>query len=1073
VLPVGPVNSCKVSDPSRIARTIGVVVLLGVGIRLVNGVAPVAAAALVGVLALGASAYGLWANGRFQGRVWCAAWIALGMGLLGVIGVAVIEALDRTGAPATSPSAVTLFLGSAALALLGLVSLIRQRLPGRAAEALAEAFVAALALGVVLAALVLARMHTARDIPSMCVPLLDLVVLWVAVSLISMTPQHPVAYRYLIAGFGCVFAASSVNWVLTVLNRSSWVPLDAVLLWGACLWAGAMLHPSQRSKFDPVPARSTKPSVAHATLLMVCTLVVPGVLLARLFTAGADRDPGLALGATVLPVVIVVYLLHRVFAHAAAEYRAQHDPLTGICNRTLFEERLKSSLTQAERSGTAVGVMYLDVDRFKSINDSLGHAVGNQVLQAVVKRLQGCLRSHDTVARMGGDEFTLLLPGVNGKEQCAAFAARTVQAFSDPIAIGGRQLSVQTSVGIALYPDDGDDAETLLKNADTAMYQAKSSGRNTFEVYDSAMSALARLRFALETSLRAAVESGRLAMHYQPKYLTATGEIAGVEALARWRHPRLGFIPPWAFIPLAEESTLVETLGEWVLETVCRQAQKWRKEGLLKVPVSVNMSPRQFARQPVVAMISDVLDRTGLPANLLEIEVTESVLVEHRDEVTQALGRLRSMGVRCSIDDFGTGYSALTYLADFPVDAIKIDRSFVTRIDSDLGASSIVAAVIALAHSLGLEVVAEGVETDSQVEFLRARECDQVQGFRFSRAVPADEFEALLSGPNIDLATDDAATERSLAPFSVLSPSRLDAVLDGIVQRGRTPELLDLDGIESVLAALQRDDLLVVKDPRPFGAFPARLALGTLAGLTSLTGGLAAAGAIPQATQRLALRLLETGTGFTAPPTSAPTTTEPTPPAPGGGSSAGSPNAQPRGSSGGSSPVGEASSGSDGSDRVSPGSTAPQTPAGQSGADQGGPGQGAGQQNAMSQGGGSGGASGSGGQSGWGQLGGQGGGGQAPGGWGAGNGGGNNNAGNQGGASPSGTGPRGSGPQNATPRQGAKKGWRGQGGGQGSGGGASGGWGSGNQGGGQGSGGGANGSGGGRGPGGGGRGGRG
>jgi diguanylate cyclase (GGDEF)-like protein len=599
-------------------------------------------------------------------------------------------------------------------------------------------------------------------------------------------------------------------------------------------------------------------------LLLVCAVVVPGVLFIRFLAGGAERDAGLASAATLLPLVIVVYLLHKVFAHAAAEYRAQHDPLTGICNRTLFEERLKTSLVLAQRSGTAVGVMYLDVDRFKSINDSLGHAVGNQVLQAVVKRLEGCLRTHDTVARMGGDEFTLLLPDVRDKDQCAGFAERALRAFAEPISVGGHQLSVQASVGVALYPDDGEDAESLLKNADTAMYQAKSSGRNTFEVYDATMSAQARLRFALEASLRAAVETGRLTVHYQPKYITATGEIGGVEALARWHHARLGFIPPWAFIPLAEESTLVETLGEWVLETACRQAQQWREDGLLQVPVAVNMSARQFARQPVVAMVSSVLDRTGLDPSLLEIEVTESMLVEHRVDVTQTLVELRAMGVRCSIDDFGTGYSALTYLAEFPVDAIKIDRSFVMRIDSDLGAASIVAAVIAMAHSLGLEVVAEGVETEKQLLFLKEHGCDQVQGFRFSPAVPADELEALALAPLTDGGSEAFAAARTPAPFSVLTPGRLDSVLNGMVQRGRSADL-DLDGIESVLAALQRDDLLVLKDARPFGALPARLALGTLAGLTSLTGGLAAAGAIPHSTQELALRVLETGTGVTNP----------------------------------------------------------------------------------------------------------------------------------------------------------------------------------------------------------------
>jgi len=869
---------------------VGAAILLGAVIRVVTGFAPVAAAALVGVIAVAASAYGLWANGRCHGREWCAAWAALGLGLLGVASAGVIQALHRPAGPSNSAVLVVLSLGSAAFASLGLVSLIRLRLPGRATEAVAEAVVAALTLGLVVVALVLIPAHVwhpVRDLASLAVPLVDLVVLWLAISLVSLTAQHPVGYRYLIAGFGCVLVASGVNWALVIAGRSSTVPLDAVMLWGACLWAGGLLHPSQRSRFDPVPARATRPSAAHATLLLVCALVAPGVLFIRLLAGGGGADEGLAVVAALLPIMIVIYLLHKVFAHAAAEYRAQHDPLTGICNRTLFEDRLKTSLVMAQRSGSAVGVMYVDVDRFKNINDSLGHAVGNQVLQAVVKRLQSCLRAQDTVARIGGDEFTLLLPDVKDKDQCASFAERAVQAFADPIAIGGRQLTVQASVGIALFPQDGEDAESLLKNADTAMYQAKSSGRNTFEVYDTTMSAQARLRFALEASLQTAMDSGRLAVHYQPKYITATGEIGGIEALARWQHARLGFIPPWAFIPLAEESTLVETLGEWVLETACLQAQRWREDGVLEVPVAVNMSPRQFSRQPVVSMVSNVLDRTGLDPSLLEIEVTESVLVEHRDDVTKTLRELRAMGVRCSIDDFGTGYSALTYLAEFPVDAIKIDRSFVKRIDSDLGAASIVGAVIAMAHSLGLQVVAEGVETESQLMFLKDQKCDQVQGFLFSAALPADELEALVRDPITYGEAEAFAATCTRAPFSVISPSRLDSVLDGMAQRSRSPDI-DLDGIESVLAALQRDDLLVLNDARPFGALPARLALGTLAGLTSLTGSLAAAGAIPHSTPELALRVVETGTGLDdAPPSStvlSPTSGQEPKPSLGGGS---------------------------------------------------------------------------------------------------------------------------------------------------------------------------------------------
>ncbi len=291
------------------------------------------------------------------------------------------------------------------------------------------------------------------------------------------------------------------------------------------------------------------------------------------------------------------------------------------------------------------------------------------------------------------------------------------------------------------------DADTLLKHADTAMYQAKAAGRNTYQVFDSAMSARARLRFALEDSLRAAVESGRLAVHYQPKLAMASGDIVGVEALARWRHPSLGFIPPWAFIPLAEETSLVATLGEWVLDVACRQAQSWQEQGLPAMPVAVNLSPRQFAHQPVVEMVTRVLERTGLNPTLLELEVTESVLMERVDEVVASLNELRAIGVRCSIDDFGTGYSALTYLAEMPIDAIKIDRSFVQRIDGEASGASIVGAVIALAHSLDLVVVAEGVETDEQLRFLEVHGCDQVQGFRFSPPISAAEIVDLMRTP--------------------------------------------------------------------------------------------------------------------------------------------------------------------------------------------------------------------------------------------------------------------------------------------------------------------------------------
>ena len=550
------------------------------------------------------------------------------------------------------------------------------------------------------------------------------------------------------------------------------------------------------------------------------------------------------IGSTLLPSLLVLYLLHQVFTHAAAEYRAQHDSLTGVCNRLLFEDRLQLALVQADRTNSAVSVMFLDLDRFKDINDSLGHAVGNELLKAVVKRLQGCLREHDTLARFGGDEFTFLIPDSGRKDgHVVDFAERLLDRFEDPFSVGGRQLTVKASIGVAVSPWDGADADTLLKHADTAMYQAKAAGRNTYQVFDSAMSARARLRFALEDSLRAAVDLGRLAVHYQPKLDMASGDIVGVEALARWRHPSLGFIPPWAFIPLAEETSLVATLGEWVLDVACRQAQGWQEQGLPAIPVAVNLSPRQFAHQPVVEMVTSVLKRTGLDPSLLELEVTESVLMERVDEVVASLNELRALGVRCSIDDFGTGYSALTYLAEMPIDAIKIDRSFIQRIDGEASGSSIVGAVIALAHSLDLVVVAEGVESDEQLQFLDAHGCDQVQGFRFSPPLPASEIVELMRTPGkvfTEWATEPVAVP---LPISGISPQRLEALLESIMLDRHLPADLDSEAIEAVLTALQADEVTKVKSVRPGRARSAKVAVSTLASLATVSGA-SAAGAL-------------------------------------------------------------------------------------------------------------------------------------------------------------------------------------------------------------------------------------
>jgi EAL domain-containing protein (putative c-di-GMP-specific phosphodiesterase class I) len=348
-------------------------------------------------------------------------------------------------------------------------------------------------------------------------------------------------------------------------------------------------------------------------------------------------------------------------------------------------------------------------------------------------------------------------------------------------------------------------------------------------------------------------------VHYQPKLAMASGDIVGVEALARWKHPTLGFIPPWAFIPLAEETSLVATLGEWVLDVACRQAQAWQDQGLPAIPVAVNLSPRQFAHQPVVEMVTRVLHRTGLDPTLLELEVTESVLMERLDEVVASLNELRALGVRCSIDDFGTGYSALTYLAEMPIDAIKIDRSFVQRIDGEATSAPIVGAVIALAHSLDLLVVAEGVETDEQLQFLDAHDCDQVQGFRFSPPIPASEITELMHTP-AKVFTDWGHESAPIPlPVSGISPARLEALLESIMLDRGWPSELDNEAIEAVLDALQSDDLTKVRGVRPGRTRSARVAVSTLASLATVSGGAAAVGALAGSVESMGATLLDDG----------------------------------------------------------------------------------------------------------------------------------------------------------------------------------------------------------------------
>ena len=426
-------------------------------------------------------------------------------------------------------------------------------------------------------------------------------------------------------------------------------------------------------------------------------------------------------------------------------HTAEHDFLTGLPNRLLLNDRIDQAIALAERQGNKVAVLFLDLDRFKFVNDALGHAIGDRLLQSVARKLVACVRGSDTVCRLGGDEFVALLPDLDHSEDAAITARRMLKAVSAVHSIGDHVLDVSTSIGVSIYPDDGSDAETLIRNADTAMYQAKDTGRKNYQFFRPFMNAKAVERQALEEGLSRALESGELALHYQPRIDLGTGAIVGAEALLRWTHPTRGPVPPAQFIPVAEDCGLILPIGAWVLRKACEEAQAWAAAGLPETSVAVNVSAIEFRQQGFLDRLLTTINETGLDTRFLELELTESVLVKIGGPAANVLRTLREMKISVALDDFGTGYSSLSYLRQFPVNALKIDRSFIGQIGAaDEGYSAIVAAIIVMAKSLNLRVVAEGVETLEQLTFLRTHQCDEVQGFYFSRPVPADQFARLL-----------------------------------------------------------------------------------------------------------------------------------------------------------------------------------------------------------------------------------------------------------------------------------------------------------------------------------------
>jgi diguanylate cyclase (GGDEF)-like protein len=425
-------------------------------------------------------------------------------------------------------------------------------------------------------------------------------------------------------------------------------------------------------------------------------------------------------------------------------HSAEHDFLTGLPNRMLLNDRVGQAIALATRHTKKVAVLFLDLDGFKHINDSLGHPIGDKLLQSVAKRLVDCIRGSDSVSRQGGDEFVLLLLELERAEDAAVTARRMLEAVAQPHTIDQHELHVTASIGLSIYPDDGLDAETLIKNADTAMYQAKENGRRSFQFFKPAMNVRAVERQFIEEGLRRALERQEFALHYQPTVNLMTGAITGAEALIRWTHPTRGSIAPAQFIPVAEDCGLILPIGAWVLREACAQAQAWMDAGLPIMSMAVNVSAMEFRDKNFLDGLFAILSETGLDPRSLELELTESVLMKHAEFTASVLQILRKRGVQVAVDDFGTGYSSLSYLQKFPVDALKIDQSFVRQISTAGDDTTIVKAVIGMARSLKLRVIAEGVETLDEVAFLRAYRCEEAQGYYFSRPVLPQQFAMLL-----------------------------------------------------------------------------------------------------------------------------------------------------------------------------------------------------------------------------------------------------------------------------------------------------------------------------------------
>jgi diguanylate cyclase (GGDEF)-like protein len=667
------------------------------------------------------------------------------------------------------------------LLIIGLLRLQSARLPEREADVLVQAGLVATTFALGLWAL--SSPARARfDVPlgaaevSVALAALDLLLLTLALHLLLLPGERIFVYRGTALGLGFLFGAHLAS-ALALFNDQSPSSVVAVVLIvvAFALLAVTALDPSAQRLFEPLIGEPARFSAAHLVLTEMGMLAPPAVI--ALHALRREAIPAApAIGVVVASVVLAAYLGSLLLQRSVIERRADHDGLTGLPNRMLFGDRLSRALAHARRNDLPVAVMVVDLDRFKGINDSLGHAAGDELLRQAAQRMRACVREEDTVARLGGDEFALLLPYVSGVEGAVTAAKRLLGAFVAPMELGGQPVVVSPSIGISLFPQDGGDADLIVAGADAAMYRAKERGRNTFEIFSPALRQEANEQLALEAALRRGLEAGEFVLHYQPKVNLQTGRITGAEALVRWNHPEKGFLYPGSFVPLAEQTGLVGALGQFVIAAACEQLAAWRLDGLSDLTVAVNVSARELGEE-LVEYVTRALRLACIPGHALELELTESAALDSLELTVQVIQQLRGLGVTCSIDDFGTGYCGLSYLNRLPIDALKIDRSFITELSG--GSDTIVTAVIALGHSLGLKVIAEGVETADQLAYLASRGCDEMQGYLFSKPIPADDFAALVRSRNgalsgLEPAAQPGPEERAgQAPLAAFPPDDL------------------------------------------------------------------------------------------------------------------------------------------------------------------------------------------------------------------------------------------------------------------------------------------------------------